>query len=211
MLEITLFSLLFLAKIQPSSASSHQASPLLPLDEEHVTNSSSVDADEVDDERTLLDMFGEAAKEFLTKSVIPPTSADCRWDWRYARCEPYCQCRLQFQWGDYHLGRACRRRAESESETCHVPADSAYAKVWAAGHDAVRVKSQMVLQRMGERWDQVQEQVCESLPEKCFSGERNWKEKLMCRHIPDCEAEQTLEDFENPKMTAFTKGKWSWM
>lgn len=43
------------------------------------------EANEYDD-RTLLDTFGQAAKEFLTKKVIPDTDAECKWDWRYARC-----------------------------------------------------------------------------------------------------------------------------
>lgn len=30
------------------------------------------------------------------------------------RCEPACECSLEGQWGDYHLGRACRLREESD-------------------------------------------------------------------------------------------------
>jgi hypothetical protein len=44
-----------------------------------------IEANEYDD-RTLLDTFGQAAKEFLTKKVIPDTDAECKWDWRYVRC-----------------------------------------------------------------------------------------------------------------------------
>ena len=61
------------------------------------------------DDRSLLEVFGETAKDFLTHHVIPPTDAECHFDWRSLRCEPHCQCRVQLQWGDYHLGRACRR------------------------------------------------------------------------------------------------------
>lgn len=43
------------------------------------------EANEYDD-RTLLDTFGQVAKEFLTKKVIPDTDADCKWDWRSVRC-----------------------------------------------------------------------------------------------------------------------------
>jgi hypothetical protein len=43
---------------------------------------------------------------------IPPTDVDCRWDWRSFRCESSCHCRLQWKRGDYHLGRACRRRVQ---------------------------------------------------------------------------------------------------
>ncbi len=63
-----------------------------------------------DDEQTYLDLFGERAKELLTQHVIPTTDAECRWDWRTGRCEPYCQCAFQFLWGDFHLGRSCRYR-----------------------------------------------------------------------------------------------------
>ena len=63
-----------------------------------------------EDEQTYLDLFGERAKELLTQHVIPTTDAECRWDWRMGRCEPYCVCAYQFLWGDYHLGRSCRYR-----------------------------------------------------------------------------------------------------
>ena len=65
-----------------------------------------------DDEQldTYLDLFGEKAKELLTQHIIPSTDAECRWDWRMGRCEPYCICGFNFLWGDYHLGRSCRLR-----------------------------------------------------------------------------------------------------
>lgn len=45
------------------------------------------------DDRTLLDTFGQAAKEFLTTKLIPDTDADCKWDWRYVRCGKGSDCR----------------------------------------------------------------------------------------------------------------------
>ena len=63
-----------------------------------------------DDEQTYLDLFGERAKEIITQHIIPSTDAECRWDWRMGRCEPYCECGVKFLWGDYHIGRSCRRR-----------------------------------------------------------------------------------------------------
>ena len=57
---------------------------------------------------------------------IPPTDKECRWDWRSVRCEPACECELEGQWGDYHLGRACRLR-EQVDPTCD-PVDPA--KIW---------------------------------------------------------------------------------
>jgi len=65
-----------------------------------------------DDEHTYLDLFGERAKELFTQHIIPSTDAECRWDWRMGRCEPYCSCGFQFLWGDYHFGRSCRYRTQ---------------------------------------------------------------------------------------------------
>jgi hypothetical protein len=69
--------------------------------------------DQERDDRTWLDVFGQAAKEYLTTQLIPPTDASCVWDWRVARCEPFCQCAFLPAWGDYHLGRSCRYKPAS--------------------------------------------------------------------------------------------------
>ena len=82
-----------------------------------------------DDEQTYLDLFGERAKELLTQHVIPTTDADCRWDWRTGRCEPYCQCAYQFLWGDFHFGRSCRYRLHPP------PSQSAIDDVDGTGND----------------------------------------------------------------------------
>jgi len=63
-----------------------------------------------DNEQTLLDLFGERAKELLTQHIIPSTDTRCKWDWKMGRCEPYCECQFLPLWGDYHLGRSCRYR-----------------------------------------------------------------------------------------------------
>lgn len=177
------------------------------------------DIDDNNDERTLLDTFGEAAKEYLTQKVIPPTSIDCYWDWRHVRCEPYCRCHFSFEWGDYHLGRACRTRdlQSISNTTCDLPPDTRLAKVLQATIRqsqqlgmAVQTQALVTLQTTGARISQVQAQVCDSLPETCFSGERHWKEKLLCGHIPSCDEEPTQEDYDNTKMTDFSKGKWHW-
>ena len=63
-----------------------------------------------DDASTYLDLFGERAKTLLTQHIIPSTDAECKWDWRMGRCEPYCKCSFNFLAGDYHLGRSCRYR-----------------------------------------------------------------------------------------------------
>lgn len=58
-----------------------------------------------DESSTYLDLFGERAKQLLTQHIIPSTDAECKWDWRMGRCEPYCKCSYNFLAGDYHLGR----------------------------------------------------------------------------------------------------------
>ncbi len=82
-----------------------------------------------DMEKTYLDLFGESAKEFLTqkapeklKKVFPATDEECSWDWRYVRCEPYCECSFQPKLpGDFHLGRACRKRSHLLDESTEEP------------------------------------------------------------------------------------------
>jgi len=63
-----------------------------------------------DEEATILDVFGQVAKDILTNRLIPCTDAICDWKWNHMRCEPFCLCSYQPQWGDYHLGRSCRKR-----------------------------------------------------------------------------------------------------
>jgi len=80
---------------------------------------------EVEDEASLLDLFGESAKDFLTHRLIPTTDASCRWNWKNLRCESHCDCSFQPSWGDYHLGRSCRSRItplpNDQLATCHLP------------------------------------------------------------------------------------------
>jgi len=81
--------------------------------------------DECDD-RSLLDVFGEQCKEFLTQKMIPETDEECHWDWRSLRCENACECEFQGRWGDYHLGRSCRRsRFDGHERELCIPVDPA--------------------------------------------------------------------------------------
>jgi hypothetical protein len=94
----------------------------------------------LEDDRTLLDIFGEAAKQFLTQKVvrnksftkcdlsmvliistttkIPETNPECKWDWRSLNCEPICECEFHLKLGDYHLGRSCRVRTLKPPGIC---------------------------------------------------------------------------------------------
>ena len=44
--------------------------------------------------------------------VSPPTDKTCDWDWKTLHCQPRATCKLAYRYGDWHIGRACRLRAE---------------------------------------------------------------------------------------------------
>mmetsp|Transcript_8516 Transcript_8516/g.14125 ORF Transcript_8516/g.14125 Transcript_8516/m.14125 type:complete len:217 (+) Transcript_8516:167-817(+) len=173
------------------------------------------------DDRTLLDMFGEVAKEYFTKNVIPDTDEYCRWDWRHARCEPNCQCGLEFMWGDYHLGRSCRKRKEKEAPVrCDLPPDTPYAKVFDFSVQQSRVlgeqlKSQAVVvgAKAMQRFDTVRSGACAEIPLDCdLNGdnvyERSLRERIICGHIPRCdEIDPSEEEFEMRKQKVVD---WAW-
>lgn len=69
-----------------------------------------------DENASYLDIFGEFSKEYIIHHLIPPTDAQCDWNWTYLRCEPFCICDYQYKLGDYHLGRSCRLRELNQSE-----------------------------------------------------------------------------------------------
>ena len=146
-----------------------------------------VEANEYDD-RTLLDTFGEISKQFLTQKIIPPTDKECKWDWRFVRCEPFCQCDFQFQAGDYHLGRSCRLQ---QKENCD-PAPEA--KPIQLMIQRMVQGSQKVAQKVGHKtktgYAKVQSNVCTRIPELPCSEEPPvlaWQERLLCRSLlPDC-------------------------
>lgn len=90
-----------------------------------------------DEELTYLDIFGEVAHEVLTQHIIPSTDEECHWDWRTARCEPYCNCAYLFLWGDFHLGRSCRYRTSpppshfvNDDDVEYVSSGSDYEPSW---------------------------------------------------------------------------------
>eukprot|EP00980_Cylindrotheca_fusiformis_P011681 scaffold2770_cov104-Cylindrotheca_fusiformis.AAC.2 len=146
------------------------------------------------DDRTLLDTFGQAAKEFLTTKVIPDTDSDCKWDWRYVRCgkiigvcrqrsieakltcqlfpvseEPYCQCDLTFKLGDYHLGRSCRKRLNQDETTCDKMTPPAPTRgprlVIQRIVQGSKKLADTVIHRTKTSYRKVQNKVCDQLPE----------------------------------------------
>ena len=56
------------------------------------------------------------SKDYFTSSFFPPTDHECDWSWRNGRCEPSCECRLRYNFGDFHLGRSCRWRTHNFEE-----------------------------------------------------------------------------------------------
>ena len=67
---------------------------------------------------------------------IPDTDESCDWQWKHMRCEPYCLCSLQFQWGDYHLGRSCRRRFPQMSLNASIDNDNDENENHNSGHSS---------------------------------------------------------------------------
>jgi hypothetical protein len=157
---------------------------------ESAAAAAAMDPDEFDD-RTLLDTFGEAAKQYITQKLIPKTDAECKWDWRTVRCEPFCECDFVLKRGDYHLGRACRTTKKDECDPASsVPAANSVQLVI----QRVVQGSQKVVNTAGNRartgYQKVQGTVCDKMPELSCSEELPviaWQERLLCRHkIPDC-------------------------
>ena len=62
-----------------------------------------------------------ATNEFL-HDAAPPTDDACDWNWRLRSCDPPRSCSLQYTFGDYHIGRACRL-TEYTTDDVHVSMD----------------------------------------------------------------------------------------
>ncbi|KAG7352311.1 hypothetical protein IV203_008359 [Nitzschia inconspicua] len=104
-----------LSESHPHLIQKHDVVPALVPQDEVLSQledmqDSSVEEVVIQDDQTYLDLFGEMAKEFLTQKLIPTSDPECQWNWRHGRCEPVCLCDFQPKRGDFHLGRACRRR-----------------------------------------------------------------------------------------------------
>jgi hypothetical protein len=81
----------------------------------------------------------------------------------------------------------------------------------------VKSTAQLTLQKTEERMTEMQLQVCDGISNThhCFSGDRNWREKILCGYIPSCEdeAEEPPTDIDLDTtniMAGFKTGKWSW-
>jgi hypothetical protein len=159
--------------------------------------------EEVEDDRTYLDIFGETAKEFLTQRLIPTSDPECRWSWRHGRCEPVCLCHFQPKLGDLHLGRACRRWAYDVDEPCpSVDDDISLLRfiptpVIDGMIQRIKQRSKSIQKQLStnlvKAYGAIQVQVCEDLNRECLVDDSRWtsdrifawQERLFCREIID--------------------------
>mmetsp|Transcript_4188 Transcript_4188/g.5400 ORF Transcript_4188/g.5400 Transcript_4188/m.5400 type:complete len:254 (+) Transcript_4188:1-762(+) len=81
------------------------------------TNAEYVDFDDMA-ENSLLEMFGQTVKYFLTTRVVKPTDEECKFNYEHARCEPKCECSFNYKFGDYTLTRSCRAMTPYEKAYC---------------------------------------------------------------------------------------------
>jgi hypothetical protein len=187
-----------------------QQQPLEPQEDNKRKGSTAGAVIEMEDDRTYLDLFGEAAKEFLTQKLIPTSDPECQWNWRHGRCEPVCHCVFQPKPGDIHLGRACRRRGLEVGETCTSESDGAsllrFIPTPVIEHMIQKIKQQSksIQTRLAMKLDKaigaIQVHVCEDLNQECrtndggrasdrLPGDRifAWQERLFCQDIiHDC-------------------------
>jgi hypothetical protein len=143
------------------------------------------------DERTLLDTFGEVAKEYLTQKVIPDTDVECKWDWRFVRCEPFCECEFVPKRGDYHLGRACRLQVKESCDPVESrPTSNPLQLVIQRTVRGSQKAAHSVAVKAKKGYNKVQANVCDELPEIDCSDEIPviaWQQRLLCRDIiPEC-------------------------
>ena len=73
------------------------------------SSSSALSVDSLeDDSKSLLEIVSQSLLEYVTTRLTPRTDRACRWSYSQAKCVPKCQCKYQFQLGDYTLSRSCR-------------------------------------------------------------------------------------------------------
>ena len=139
---------------------------------------------------------------------IPETDADCRWSWRHGRCEPFCDCHFNAQWGDFHLGRSCRKRLQGYDNKaplqCDMPPETTYAVLVQKTLDRTSLLTTKTRISLANWKRRVQEETCGSLPTECSDdsdeNRRSIKQKVLCRHVPPpCQDEdEELAQFVSP-------------
>lgn len=154
----------------------------------------------VQDDRSLLDLFGEVAKTFFTNKVIPVTDVDCRWDWRSVRCEPFCSCAFKPMRGDYHLGRSCRSVYKNGCDVIEssMPDANSTQHIIQRLVKGSRVLANYSAQVARRNYNNIQAHVCRDMPEiECSENGLPpiaWQERYFCQYkIPRCESLTRVE------------------
>ena len=75
-----------------------------------------------DDSKSLLEIVSQSLFEYVTTRLTPRTDRACRWSYSQAKCVPKCQCKYQFQLGDYTLSRSCRLNSNATEVAACDPA-----------------------------------------------------------------------------------------
>jgi hypothetical protein len=70
------------------------------------------------EDSSVMEMFMLQLRSKVFAS-IPPTDAECHFNWLFGRCYPLCKCRFSPKLGDYSPSRACRLiPADEVDENC---------------------------------------------------------------------------------------------
>jgi hypothetical protein len=195
---------------QQQQQQKEQQQSLQPREDKPLEERSAVIVEEVEDDRTYLDIFGEFAKEFLTQKLIPTSDSECQWNWRHGRCEPVCLCDFQPKLGDFHLGRACRRRGLDVDETCTFEDDASSllrfipSPVIEHMIQIIKQRSKSIQNQLSKKLEKaygaIQLHVCEDLHQECRTDDSGktsdklpsdrvfaWQERVFCKDtINDC-------------------------
>ncbi|CAM9836999.1 unnamed protein product, partial [Discosporangium mesarthrocarpum] len=60
------------------------------------------------DDEALLERVGRLFVHWINNRLTPRSDPECSWDWGHWRCDPQCECKLAYRFGDYAPGRSCR-------------------------------------------------------------------------------------------------------
>ena len=89
-----------------------------------------------DQQASLLELWGESLKQFVVHRLTPASDPVCTFSYMRARCEPKCDCQLDYKLGDYSPTRMCRLIPELEKvrQLCiHLTCCQAYQRGWNHG------------------------------------------------------------------------------